>query len=166
MVTAVAPTGASVFTREPILSYPPAFRGLRGLHRPGGGGGEGEDDGEDAQAPPRGGLWLPPLRSRAVHSVEEARAARENGVDLAIFGHVYETPSKPGTPGRGLAMLREACEAAAPIPVFALGGVTAARVPDVRAAGAWGVGTLRELLAAEDGKAAAEAFLRALRTPG
>lgn len=144
IATAVAGIPTPLFSRTPTPAVP-------NFHLP---------EGEMRTAPDGG------LRSRAVHSVEGARAAADEGVDLVVFGHVFDTPSKAGVPGRGIGMLRDVCAAAAPLPVFALGGITVARVPDVRAAGAFGVGVMRELLAAGDGKAATEAFLRALRSPG
>lgn len=100
--------------------------------------------------------------ARAVHTADEAARARDEGADFAVFGHVYETPSKPGVAPRGLAALAEACAAAAPLPVFALGGVTAERIPELRAAGAWGVATMRALLAPRDPRRALDSWLEAL----
>ena len=79
--------------------------------------------------------------------------------DLAFFGPVYVTPSKGGAQGE--ARLAEAVRAAA-IPVLAIGGVTAARGPAVRAAGAAGAAVIRAILAAPDPAAATRALLAAL----
>src|SRR6184192_213374 len=91
----------------------------------------------------------------STHALGEAAA----GADFALFGPVWETPSKAGAQGE--ARLQEAVRAAA-IPVLAIGGVTAARVPAVRAAGAAGVAVIRAILAAPDPGAATRALLGAL----
>ena len=79
-------------------------------------------------------------------------ARRLVGAD-ALIGVSTHTP--------GEARLAEAVRAAA-IPVLAIGGVTAARVPAVRAAGAAGVAVIRAILAAPDPAAATRELLAAL----
>ena len=59
------------------------------------------------------------------------------GADYLMFGNVFDTASKPGKPGAGLATLQELVRAT-PLPVLALGGITRERVPQVMAAGAAG----------------------------
>ena len=49
-------------------------------------------------------------------------------------------------PGAGLQMLEQACRMAAPIPVYALGGVTAANAPRCIEAGAGGIAAIRLML--------------------
>jgi len=46
-------------------------------------------------------------------------------------------------PGTGLVVLEQACRAAAPVPVFALGGVTAENAADCLRAGAAGIAAIR-----------------------
>src|SRR5436853_544249 len=91
------------------------------------------------------------LGAVSTHAPGEAAA----GADFALFGPVWETPSKAGAQGE--ARLQEAVRAAA-IPVLAIGGVTAARVPAVRAAGVAGVAVIRAILAAPDPGAATRAL--------
>src|SRR5947209_11054689 len=100
---------------------------------------------------------LPPgaLVGVSTHAPGEAATA----ADFALFGPVWETPSKAGA--QGAARLGDAVRAAA-IPVLAIGGVTAERVPAVRAAGAAGVAVIRAILAAPDPGAATRALLAAL----
>ena len=51
---------------------------------------------------------------------------------------IFLTPAcKPGLPGRGLDFLAQVC-AAVPLPVYAIGGITAETLPGVRRAGARG----------------------------
>lgn len=72
----------------------------------------------------------------STHTVEEVRRAEREGADLAAFGPVFPTASKPGlTAIPGLRGLREACGAVS-IPIAALGGLTAERESLCRAAGA------------------------------
>jgi thiamine-phosphate diphosphorylase len=94
------------------------------------------------------------LLGRSVHDLAGARQAADHGADFLLAGHVFETPSKAGQPGRGLAWLAELCEAV-PTPVIALGGLRVERIPDVLAAGAWGVALGRELLLSADPEATA-----------
>ena len=80
----------------------------------------------------------------SAHTFEEARAARDGGADFAVFGPVFDTPSKRayGAP-LGLEALREAAQAVAPFPLLALGGITRANIPQAIAAGARGVAAIR-----------------------
>jgi thiamine-phosphate pyrophosphorylase len=76
--------------------------------------------------------------ARSTHRVEEVRRAYLEGASLVVFGPIFPTASKPGHPGVGLGALADAVRAA-PIPVYALGGMTCDRVPLVAAAGAEGI---------------------------
>jgi thiamine-phosphate pyrophosphorylase len=76
--------------------------------------------------------------SRSTHVPGEVERAFREGASFVVFGPIFPTPSKPGHPGVGLDALREAV-AAAPVPVYALGGVTPERVEQIACAGAHGV---------------------------
>jgi thiamine-phosphate pyrophosphorylase len=98
----------------------------------------------------------------SVHSVAEARTAAGEGADFIVFGPVFDTPSKrPYGPPQGLESLRQVTDAVA-TPVLAIGGITAARVREVLAAGATGVGVISAILAAPRPADATRAFLDAL----
>ena len=99
------------------------------------------------------------LIGRSVHDTAGARAAYAAGADYVLAGHIFETPSKQDTPGRGLGWLAELV-ASVSIPVVALGGITTERIPAVLAAGAYGVALGRELLLAEDPAASADQAAR------
>ena len=80
----------------------------------------------------------------STHSLAEARAARDEAADFAVFGPVFDTPAKLhyGAPV-GLAALRAAAHTLAPVPLLALGGITRANLSEVIAAGAQGVAAIR-----------------------
>ena len=94
----------------------------------------------DSMPAPRARRIAPPgfLIGRSVHSVEEAeRAAAGGGLDYVMFGTVFPTASKPGREPAGLDALA-AVAAATPLPVLAVGGITADRIGRVVGAGAAG----------------------------
>jgi thiamine-phosphate pyrophosphorylase len=84
----------------------------------------------------------------STHSVEEVVRAEDDGADFAVLGPVYATPSKLayGKP-IGLNPVEQASRRCA-LPVFAIGGITASRVPEVRRAGAFGVAVVSAILSA------------------
>jgi thiamine-phosphate pyrophosphorylase len=78
------------------------------------------------------------LVSRSTHGREEVERAFEEGASFVVFGPIFPTASKPGHPGVGLKSLEEAVSSA-PIPVYALGGITPDRVAAIEATGASGI---------------------------
>jgi thiamine-phosphate pyrophosphorylase len=85
----------------------------------------------------------------SIHSVAEARIAEPEGADFLVFGPVYDTASKRQYgPPQGLAAL-ERVASAVRLPVFAVGGITPERVPEVMRAGASGVAVIGAILGAE-----------------
>ena len=75
----------------------------------------------------------------STHSISEIERANEMSCDYALFGPVFETPSKKkfGAP-QGLERLKVACSAGLDMPVLAVGGINAERVTSVLEAGAIG----------------------------
>jgi thiamine-phosphate pyrophosphorylase len=107
---------------------------------------------------------VPPgfLIGASVHSVSDARAAEPEGADFLFFGPIYDTPSKRRYgPPQGLALL-ERVASAVRLPVFAIGGVTPARVAELQRAGAAGVAAIGAVLGSERPGDAVKAFLDAL----
>jgi thiamine-phosphate diphosphorylase len=74
---------------------------------------------------------------RSVHSIDEADRAAGDGADYVVFGPVWRTPSKPGHPGAGVQALAEVARAT-PLPVLAVGGLTAETASEAVRAGASG----------------------------
>ena len=100
-------------------------------------------------------LWV----SVACHTLEEVEQAREQKADCILFAPVFEKQiaekeisDQQGTApmhnagtlvGVGLEALAAACRAAHPVPVLALGGVTASNAAACIAAGASGIAAIR-----------------------
>ena len=94
------------------------------------------------------------LIGASAHSVDGVVQAETQGADFAVLGPIYETPSKReyGLP-LGLHVLEQACRRVR-IPVFAIGGISAARAREVRGAGAFGLAVISYILAASDAASA------------
>jgi len=97
------------------------------------------------------------LVGRSVHSVEEAVAAERAEADYLVVGSIFATASHPDQPPAGLDLLR-AVRAAVSLPLFAIGGITAANAAACRVAGAHGVAVIGNILEADDPGAAAAAL--------
>jgi thiamine-phosphate pyrophosphorylase len=82
---------------------------------------------------------------RSVHDLAEADAARTEGADYLVVGPVFATASHPDRSPLGLPGLQQIASAADGLPVIAIGGITAARVREVRRCGAYGVAAIRAL---------------------
>ena len=100
-----------------------------------------------------------PLIGLSTHKPEEVLAAREAGVDYAMFGPVYPTPLKMRYgPPPGLDGLRQAVDTG--LPVFALGGVTINRLPEIADVGAAGAAGIRAFIGTDEVRALAEQAAR------
>ncbi|HEY4011382.1 MAG TPA: thiamine phosphate synthase [Acidobacteriaceae bacterium] len=86
-----------------------------------------------------------PVISISCHTGGDVARSLENGVDIILFGPVFEkrVGEKLVTEGVGLERLAEACTLAGPVPVLALGGVTAENASACLAAGASGIAAIR-----------------------
>lgn len=117
----------------------------------------GLDDGSIARArramPPEG------LVGATTHSIAEARCARS--ADYLSCGPVFATRLKPGLAPRGLSYWKAA--AALGIPVFAIGGITAERLPSLIRRGVDRIAVGAAVVAQPDAAKAART-LRALLT--
>lgn len=90
-----------------------------------------------------------PVLGASCHSPSEAVEAERLGCTYITAGHVFATDCKKGLPPRGLDFLREVC-AAVSIPVYAIGGITAERMPQVWKAGAAGACVMSGLMRCDD----------------
>jgi thiamine-phosphate pyrophosphorylase len=103
------------------------------------------------------------LIGRSTHSPEQAAAAAvEPGVDYFCTGPTWTTPTKPGRPAAGLELLEYTAGRRFARPWFAIGGIGAATLDQVLAAGATRVVVVRAITEADDPRAAAAALARRL----
>jgi thiamine-phosphate pyrophosphorylase len=79
-----------------------------------------------------------------------------------VGGTVFASAGKPGAVLAGTAGLHAMCAAAAPVPVYAIGGLDVARVREARRAGAHGVAVVGAILEADAPEDAARALVGAL----
>ena len=87
----------------------------------------------------------PPVITTSCHTLAEVSRARDHRVDGILFAPVFGKiiAGEIVTSGQGLDQLRAACTAAAPTPVYALGGVTLENAPSCLQAGAIGIAGIR-----------------------
>ncbi|MEO8735801.1 MAG: thiamine phosphate synthase, partial [Edaphobacter sp.] len=72
-----------------------------------------------------------PVISISCHTLPEVEQARSDNPDIILYGPVFQKSIADLliSPGQGLEALHCACLAAAPIPIYALGGVTPENTP-------------------------------------
>ena len=110
-------------------------------------------------------VWPGTLIGLSTHSADQAaEAAAAPDVDYFCTGPVWPTPTKPGRPAPGLGLVRYAAALAAPVPWFAIGGISAANLGEVLTAGASRAVVVRAITEAADPAAAAAVLAARLRT--
>ncbi|HEY5231123.1 MAG TPA: thiamine phosphate synthase, partial [Galbitalea sp.] len=104
------------------------------------------------------------LIGRSSHTESEAAAAAvEEGVDYFCVGPCWPTPTKPGRPAPGLALVRYASSLETTRPWFAIGGIDLANLDQVLDAGARRVVVVRAITETADPGAAAAEFAARLQ---
>lgn len=99
----------------------------------------------------------------STHNASQVTAAAQTDVDYIGFGPIYLTSSKENPdPVVGLEGLR-AVRSLTKLPIFAIGGLTAERYPDVLKAGANGAAVISAILSARDIAGAVQTFLSSYR---
>lgn len=122
----------------------------------------GQDDVTVADA--RAAIGLDRLVGLSTHSPEQVDAAARLPVDYIGVGPVHATPTKPGRPAVGLALVRYAADHAT-VPFVAIGGITTANAGAVREAGAEWIAVVRAITDAEDPAAAVRGLRAAFGAP-
>ncbi|MGC4961198.1 thiamine phosphate synthase [Gordonia sp. DT101] len=94
--------------------------------------------------------------------VQMRAAAVDDAVDYFCVGPCWPTPTKPGRAAPGLDLVHATASVDPPKPWFAIGGIDAVRLSEVRAAGAGRVVVVRAITAADDAQDAAHELRTAL----
>ncbi len=117
----------------------------------------GQDDGTVAEARAAAGPGA--LVGRSTHDAAQfdatAGAPAGERPDQISAGPVWETPTKRGRPAAGLELIAHAAGAGTEVPWFAIGGIDAANLGQVTAAGARRIVVVRAIRDAADPEAAA-----------
>jgi thiamine-phosphate pyrophosphorylase len=104
----------------------------------------------------------------STHTAGEYDAASPDA-DYLCAGPVHATPTKPGRPATGVALVQHAAsrqgDGSERRPWFAIGGIDPTTLPDVAAAGAARVAVVRAITANPDPASAVRALLAGLPTP-
>jgi thiamine-phosphate pyrophosphorylase len=117
-------------------------------------GADGVHVGQDDASVARARELVGPDRLVGLSTHTPEQIERASGVDYIGVGPVHATPTKPGRPAVGLELVRYAA-AHATVPFFAIGGIDATNVEQVRAAGGERVAVVRAIAEAADPRAAA-----------
>jgi thiamine-phosphate pyrophosphorylase len=95
-------------------------------------------------------------------TLEEARICMADGADYIGFGPVYVTGSKDDAgPVSGPAILKQVVEAI-PLPIVAIGGITAENIGEVMRTGAYGIAVISAVCCQLDPQGATRALREAL----
>ncbi len=95
----------------------------------------------------------------STHNAEQVTQATQDGADYLGFGPIFPTETKSNhDPVVGIAGLKH-IRGLTPLPVFAIGGISADVVPELRQAGANGVAVASGILDSEDRRKAFTQFL-------
>jgi thiamine-phosphate pyrophosphorylase len=103
---------------------------------------------------------------RSVHSQEGAVRAAAEAAHFLVVGTMYATRSHSGATPAGPALVRRIArlleQAAAPLPLIGIGGITSANLGEVMRAGAAGVAVITSILASPDPGEEARKLKRAM----
>jgi thiamine-phosphate pyrophosphorylase len=126
-------------------------------------GADGLHVGQDDLPARRARALLPPgmILGVSTHDPEQARRAVADGADYVAVGSIFPTTTKAGFQLVGPELIRRV-RPEVPVPLVAIGGITAENAPAVLAAGADAVAVISALCAASDPAAATRAFLARL----
>jgi thiamine-phosphate pyrophosphorylase len=97
----------------------------------------------------------------SAHDLGEAEAAAAAGADYVTLSPIFASLSKPGHGAEPNLTALRSVSRTVPVPVLALGGVTAANAADCRRAGAAGIAVIGAVAHADDPAWAARALISA-----
>lgn len=98
----------------------------------------------------------------SIHGVDAAKKREAEGADFVTYSPIYTTKNKPGYgPAVGVGNLEKLIKQVN-LPVFALGGITPARVGECLRAGASGIAVMSGIMSPTDAAQRAKEYLSAL----
>ncbi|MDE0314371.1 MAG: thiamine phosphate synthase [Candidatus Poribacteria bacterium] len=98
----------------------------------------------------------------SIHGIDAAKKRKTEGADFVTYSPIYPTESKPGYgPAVGVENLEKLAKQVN-LPVFALGGITPARVGECLRAGASGIAVMSGIMSPIDAAQRAKEYLSAL----
>lgn len=99
---------------------------------------------------------------RSTHSAEQAlKAVNEEGVDYVAIGSMYDTTTKPERQLVGPALAEQVSALNLGVPVFAIGGITRERIPELKQAGVKQFAVSSAIISAADPQDAAKRMIDA-----
>ncbi|MEH7237625.1 thiamine phosphate synthase [Bacillus sp. JJ1562] len=98
----------------------------------------------------------------SVHSLKRAQEAEANGADYVIYGHCFQTNSKPGLPPNGVEPILH-IKNELNIPVYAIGGITLKTIPSIQAVDADGVAFMSSIFSAAEPYSITKKFFEAIK---
>lgn len=96
---------------------------------------------------------------RSVHSLDEAIRVERDGADYVLYGHCFETNSKKGIAPNGIHFISN-MKKELNIPVYAIGGITPARIEALQELRADGIAVMSGIFSANDPRQSALNFLK------
>lgn len=97
-------------------------------------------------------------------NLEQAKKAKADGADYLGVGAMYPSTTKTDAIGIGKEMLQQICQEV-DLPVVAIGGITADKVPELKKCGIAGVAVISAILGEKDRKASAIEFRKVWEEP-
>ncbi len=107
----------------------------------------GQDDDAIAVAREKAGRAI--IVGQSTHSLEQAKAAQDEGADYIGFGPIFPTPTKPDYKPIGTENIRRVHDNVK-VPIFCIGGIKIDNLGEVIAAGAKRVAIVSGILKAPD----------------
>ena len=96
---------------------------------------------------------------RSTHSLAQVDQALQEDVDYIAIGSMYETSTKKSLTLTGLELARQVAARNLPLPVFAIGGISLERLPDIKACGISRVAISSAIISADDPEYEARKFI-------
>jgi thiamine-phosphate pyrophosphorylase len=99
---------------------------------------------------------------RSTHTLEQAlKAVKEEFVDYVAIGSMYDTATKPERTLAGLELAEKVSALQLNVPVFAIGGITEQRIPELKKAGVKQFAVSSAVISAADPQDAAKRMMDA-----